>query len=105
VPGLLNFPPISAKTSIDFDTPSFIAFRVSGRLVQAKRPGKGRLERGQHRFVRRKKRDRLLVYTFLGPGRLNEADHNHFRGVVADRQIIREILGDLIPVLLVCVRR
>ena len=69
--------------------------------MQAEHAGEGGLERGQHGVVGREEGDRLRVDALLGVGRLHQPRHDHFGRVVADGQVVGEVLGDLVALVLV----
>src|SRR3954464_9091584 len=71
------------------------------RLLQAEHAGERGFERGQDRVVGREEGDGLRVDALLGVRALQHARHDDLRSVIADRQVVREVLGDLVALLLV----
>ena len=71
------------------------------RLVQAEHAGERRFQGGQDGVVGREEGHGLRVDALLGVRALQHARHDDLRGVVAHRQVVREVLGDLVALLLV----
>ena len=68
--------------------------------MQAVHAGEGGRECGQHGFIGAEERNGLRVDALFCVRRLHEPRHDHFGRVVADGDVVREVLGDLVALLL-----